>query len=344
MHGRSRTDLCTLTRMEFRFLGRTGVRISRLAFGTMSFGGDADETTSAALFSRCRETGINFFDCADVYAKGRSEEILGRLVASCRDEVVISSKAYFPTGSDENARGSSRFHLVRAVEASLRRLNTDRLDLFFLHRFDDATALDETLRAVEHLVTSGKVLYPAVSNFSAWQTAKALGIAERLGFQPIVAMQPMYSLLKRQAEVELLPLARAEGLAVFPYSPLAGGILSGKYSAEQKPEIGRLIDNKMYQTRYAAPSNYEIAERFTAIAREVGQHPATLAIAWVAANPDITAPLLGARNLEQLEPSLAAAELTLDPELVARIGALSPAPPPATDRNEERSAHNYGSR
>jgi aryl-alcohol dehydrogenase-like predicted oxidoreductase len=330
--------------MEFRFLGRTGVRVSRLAFGTMSFGGDADEATSAALFSRCRDAGINFFDCADVYARGRSEEILGKLIASCRDEVVISSKAYFPTGADENARGSSRYHLVRSVEGSLRRLNTDRLDLFFLHRFDERTALDETLRAVENLVAQGKVLYPAVSNFASWQTAKALGIAERLGFQPIVALQPMYNLLKRQAEVEILPLARSEKLAVFSYSPLAGGILTGKYGLDRRPESGRLIDNKMYQTRYGASSNYEIAERFSEIARELGHQPATLAIAWVAANPDITAPLLGARSLEQLDPCLAAAGLVLDAEQVARIGALSPAPPPATDRNEEASAHNYGSR
>lgn len=318
--------------------------MSRLGFGTMSFGGDADEATSAALFSRCRDAGINFFDCADVYANGRSEEILGKLIASCRDEVVISSKAYFPTGRDENARGSSRYHLVRAVEGSLRRLKTDRLDLFFLHRFDDSTALDETLRAVENLVAQGKVLYPAVSNFSAWQTAKALGMAERSGFQPIVAMQPMYNLLKRQAEVELLPLARSEKLAVFSYSPLAGGILTGKYGPDRRPESGRLVDNKMYQTRYGAPSNYEIAERFSGIARELGHQPATLALAWVAANPDITAPLLGARSLEQLDPCLAAADLVLDAEQVARIGALSPAPPPATDRNEEVSTHNYGSR
>jgi aryl-alcohol dehydrogenase-like predicted oxidoreductase len=330
--------------MEFRFLGRTGVRVSRLAFGTMSFGSDADESTSAALFSRCRDAGINFFDCADVYAKGRSEEILGKLIASCRDEVVISSKAYFPTSADENARGSSRYHLVRAVERSLRRLNTDRLDLFFLHRFDERTALDETLRAVENLVTQGKVLYPAVSNFSAWQTAKALGVAERRGFQPIVAMQPMYNLLKRQAEAEILPLARSEKLAVFSYSPLAGGILTGKYGLDRRPESGRLVDNKMYQTRYGAPSNYEIAERFSEIATELGHQPATLAIAWVAANPDITAPLLGARSLEQLDPCLAAADLVLDAQQVARIGALGPAPPPATDRNEEMSSHNYGAR
>jgi aryl-alcohol dehydrogenase-like predicted oxidoreductase len=330
--------------MEYRFLGRTGVRVSRLVFGTMAFGGDADEATSRALFFRCRDAGINFFDCADVYAKGRSEEILGELIAPCRNEVVISSKAYFPTGRDENARGSSRYHLVRAVEASLSRLKTDRLDVFFLHRFDDSTPLDETLRAVELLVQQGKVLYPAVSNFSAWQAARALGVAERRGFQPIVCMQPMYNLLKRQAEVEILPLAQAEQLGVLPYSPLAGGILSGKYGRERRPETGRLLENKMYQTRYAAPANYEIAERLCALADEVGHHPATLAVAWVASHPDVTAPILGARSVEQLEPCLKAAELPLSAELRQRLSALSPAPPPATDRNEEQSAHNYGVR
>jgi aryl-alcohol dehydrogenase-like predicted oxidoreductase len=238
--------------MEYRFLGRTGVKVSSLAFGTMSFGGDADESASQALYSRCRDAGINFFDCADVYAKGRSEEILGKLVACSRDEVVISTKAYFPTGSDPNARGASRYHLVRALEASLRRLGTDYVDVFFLHRFDDETPLEETLYAVEMLVRQGKILYPAVSNFSAWQAARALGVAEARDFSPIIAMQPMLNLLKRQAESEILPLARAEKLAVLSYSPLAGGILSGKYAGERPPERGRLLENQMYQTRYAA--------------------------------------------------------------------------------------------
>lgn len=330
--------------MDYCFLGATGVRISRLVFGTMSFGSDADEATSGALFSRARDAGINFFDCADVYAKGRSEEILGKLIAGCRDEVVISTKAYFPTGSDQNARGSSRFHLVRAVEASLRRLGTDRVDVFFLHRFDDQTPLDDTLRTLETLVQQGKILYPAVSNFSAWQTAKALGLAGQHGLSPIVASQPMYNLLKRQAEVEILPQARAENLGVLTYSPLAGGLLSGKYGVGRAPQAGRVVDNAMYKTRYGAASNFEIAESFSALASELGIHPATLAIAWVAAAPGVTAPLIGARSLEQLEPCLAAAELRLDPETHSRITALSPTPPPATDRNEETSAHNYGSR
>jgi aryl-alcohol dehydrogenase-like predicted oxidoreductase len=321
--------------MQYRFLGRTGVKVSRLGFGVMSFGGEADEGESTRLFHRCRDVGINLFDCADVYQGGRSEEVLGRLIAGARDQVVLASKAYFPTGKDVNARGSSRYHLVRAVEASLRRLRTDRIDLFYLHRFDERTALDESLRALDDLVRQGKILYPAVSNFAAWQTVRALAIAEREGFQPIVALQPMYNLVKRQAEVEILPMCQAEGLACLPYSPLAGGLLSGKYGVGLRPERGRLLDVPMYQTRYGAGWNYEVAEQFTALAGELGVQPAALAVAWVAAHPGVTAPLLGARSLDQLEGSLGALEVDLSPELYGRICALSPAPPPATDRNEE---------
>jgi aryl-alcohol dehydrogenase-like predicted oxidoreductase len=330
--------------MQYRFLGRTGVKVSSLCLGTMSFGGDADEAASAAMFERARGAGINMFDCADVYNGGRSEEMLGRLVAGCRDEVVIATKAYFPTSKDVNARGSSRYHLVRAVDASLRRLGTDRIDVFYLHRHDDMMPLEETLRAVEHLVQQGKVLYPAVSNFAAWQTARALGVAERHGWSPIVSVQPMYNLVKRQAECEILPLCGAEQLACFPYSPLGGGLLTGKYGTSQRPSQGRLVDTPMYATRYGAHSYYETAERFTAVAQREGVHPATLAVAWVASHPHVTAPIIGARNVEQLEPSLRAASYEPSAELRAELSGLSPEPPPATDRNEESSDHNYGSR
>lgn len=329
--------------MEQRFLGRTGMRVSRLSLGTMGFGGEVDEALAKQIFGRCRDAGINTFDCADVYQRGRSEELLGRLLKGCRDEVVLTTKAYFPTGRDGNARGSSRYHLVRAVEGSLRRLNTDRVDLFFLHRYDEATALDETLRAVELLVQQGKILYPAVSNFSAWQAAKSLGVQERLGWSPMVCTQPMYNLAKRQAEVEILPHALAEGIGVMTYSPLAGGLLSGKYGVDARPAKGRLVDNKMYEVRYSAPSNFEIAERFTALAAELGHHPASLAIAWAASHPAVTSALIGARSLEQLEPCLAAADIDMGP-LRDAVSELSPAPAPSTDRNEETSKHNFGRR
>jgi len=327
--------------MQQVFFGSTGVRVSALGFGTMSFGKAADRDASAALYARARDAGITFFDCADVYADGASEAILGELVRDHRDEVVISTKAYFPTGDAPNARGSSRYHLERAVEASLARLGTDRIDVFYLHRFDDDTPLDETLRAIERLVATGKVLYPAVSNFTAWQTAKALGVQARHGWAPITATQPMYNLVKRTAEIEILPMARSEGLAVTPYSPLGGGLLSGRYGTDRRPESGRIVDNEMYATRYGAPWVFEVAERFTALANERGVHPVTLAVAWVARHPAVTCPLIGARSLEQLEPALAAADLAMDDALYAEITALSPAPPPATDRNEEGSGSDY---
>lgn len=335
---------CAAVGTTQRFLGRTGVRVSPLALGTMSFGGDADANTAARLFAMARERGVNLFDCADVYNGGRSEQLLGELVRPCRDEVVITTKAYFPTGSDGNARGSSRYHLVRAVEASLRRLGTDRIDVFFLHRFDDVTPLEETLRAVEHLVARGMVLYPAVSNFAAWQTAQAIGIAQRHGWQPIACVQPMYNLAKRQAEVEILPMCAGLGLGALTYSPLGGGLLSGKYGVNARPERGRLVDVAMYRERYGSPIHFEIAERFTAFAAARGLDPVPLAIAWVAAHPAVTAPIIGARDPEQLSRCLAALDLTVDPAMWAEIAALSPTPPPATDRNEESTATNYGSR
>lgn len=332
--------------MEQRLLGGTGVRVSHLALGCMSFGGDADEATAAALFARARDAGVSLFDTADVYAGGRSEELLGRFVAQagCRDRVVIATKAYFPTGDDPNARGSSRYHLVRAVEASLRRLGTDRLDLFYLHRWDDLTRLDETLRAVDDLVRAGKLLYPAVSNFAAWQAAHALGMAARHGWAPPVALQPMYSLVKRQAEVELLPMAQALGLGVIPYSPLGGGLLSGKYGVDRRPDGGRLTTNPMYQARYADPHHLHAADGLRAIAAELDVAPATLAVAWVASHPAVTSVLLGARDVAQLEASLAAARLTLDAATRARLSALTPAPPPATDRNDEATVTTLGAR
>ena len=329
---------------HWTYLGRTGVRVSRLAMGTMSFGGEADESTAMAMYGRCREAGINLFDCANVYANGRSEVILGKLVASERDDVVLATKAYFPTGSGPNAQGSSRYNLVRAVEASLCRLGTDRIDLFYLHRWDDHAAVDETLRAVEDLVRSGKILYPAASNFAAWQAMKALGMQRELGLSPLVAVQPMYNLVKRQAEVEILPMAAAEGLAVFPYSPLGGGLLTGKYGETRRPEGGRLQANPMYATRYESEAYYRTAERFTELAQERGVHPVSLAVAWVGAHPAVTAPLLGARNLAQLEPALQSVHIPMDADLYREVAALAAAPPPATDRNEEGSGRDYASK
>jgi aryl-alcohol dehydrogenase-like predicted oxidoreductase len=307
----------------------------------MSFDSVADEETSAAMFQRCRDAGINFFDTANVYADGRSEEILGRLISDCRDEIVLTSKVGFPAGKDVNAGGLSRRHIMLAVEDSLKRLGTDRLDFYFLHKFDSSTPIEETLRALDDLVRQGKILYPAVSNWAAWQIAKALGISTREGLARFECIQPMYNLAKRQAEVEILPLARAEHIGVISYSPLGAGLLTGKYGTIRKPEQGRLVENEVYTRRYGVPVYYEIAERFTDHAQERGVHPASLAVAWVMTHPAITAPIIGARNVDQLEASLAALDVHLTPEWRAEVSALSIEPPPATDRTEEKSGVFY---
>ncbi len=330
--------------MEYKFLGKTGIKVSSLCFGSMSFGGDADEATSARLYKICRDAGINFFDCADMYSGGKAEEILGRLIRGERQDLIITSKAYFPTGNDVNARGASRRHIIRSVESSLKRLQTDWIDVYFIHRFDDYTDLEQTLRALDDLVRQGKILYPAASNFAAWQVMKALHISNSRGWAPFEVLQPMYSLVKRQAEVEILPMAQAEQLAVTAYSPLGAGLLSGKYGINTRPDSGRLVENARYQVRYGDPAMYDLAESFRQFAQERGFEPAPLAVAWVAGHPAITAPIIGARNPHQLMGLLKCLEIEMTPELREEITALSPAPPPATDRNEEKSFHDYGLR
>ncbi len=322
--------------MEYVTLGRTGVKVSELCFGTMTFGREADEEMSAALFRRCRRAGINFFDCANVYAEGRSEEILGELIRDCRDELVITSKVGMGSGKEPNERGLSRRHIMQQVELSLARLGTDWLDVYFCHCEDPATPLQETLRAMDDLVRQGKVRYVGVSNWPAWRVARALGDAERLGLNPVHILQPMYSLAKRSAEIEILPLAYAERLAVISYSPLGGGLLTGKYSGRAEPEEGRLTWHEGYAERYGRPEYREVAERFCACAQETGLHPVTLAVAWVKSHPAVTAPIIGARNLEQLEPSLAAADYQMSAAQWQEISDLTPPVPVATDRDEER--------
>jgi aryl-alcohol dehydrogenase-like predicted oxidoreductase len=290
--------------VKFRALGSTGVQVSQLCFGTMSFGGDADEAASAKMFGACREAGIN------------------------------------PAGSDVNARGGSRRHILRAAEASLKRLQTDRVEVLFLHQYDPLTPAEETLRALEDLVRAGKVLYPAVSNYAAWQTQRALDIQRQRGWAPLQVTQPMYNLVKRQAEVEILPMAAANGIGVTPYSPAGGGLLSGKYSAKGTSAAGgapagRIATNKMYENRYGDPWMHEVAAAFAAFCKARGFHPMSAAVAWVGSHPAVTAPIIGARSLEQLQASLDSVKVDMTPELRAEIAALSRTPPPATDRLEE---------
>ena len=316
-------------------LGKSGLKVSELAYGTMSFGGDADAAMAKKLFHRCLDAGINHFDCADLYSGGRAEEILGALLKGHREQVSIASKAYFPTGAGANQRGSSRLHIKRACEASLRRLGSDHIELYYLHRFDDEVAVEESMAALQQLVNEGKVLYLGLSNFAAWQVMKAQGVNALKGYERISCIQPMYNMVKRQAEVELLPMAQAEGMGVLPYSPLAAGLLSGKYNEGKRPQGARITEKAWYKLRYGVAGYAEVAEAFVRFAQSRGYEAVPLAIAWVGSHPGVTAPLIGARNLEQLELCLKAQEIEMTPSLREEISALSPTPPPATDRNEE---------
>lgn len=323
--------------MNYKTLGKTGIQVSNLCFGTMSFGGIADEAESLKMYQQSREAGINFYDCANVYNGGRAEEILGKCIKDHRNEVVLTSKVFGAMGQGVNDRGLSRRHMTLALEESLRRLGTDRIELYFVHSFDSLTSIEEILKTMDDLQRQGKILYPAVSNWAAWQISKALGISAREGLSRFECIQPMYNLVKRQVEVEILPLALSEQVGVISYSPLGGGLLTGKYSSNQKPATGRLIEQKNYTKRYAEAQYYETTNRFISYAAEHNIHPATLAVAWVMANPAITAPIIGARSVEQLEPSLAAREVEMTQQTYKEITSLSITPPLATDRLEEQS-------
>ncbi|HWR45749.1 aldo/keto reductase [Sporomusa sp.] len=327
--------------MNYKVLGRTGVLVSNLCFGTMTFGSEADEGEATRMFQKCRDAGVNFFDCSNNYSEGRAEEILGKVIADCRDDVIITTKVSQRVGKDVNAVGASRRHIMCSVEQSLKRLKTDHIDLYFIHYFDPITAMDETLRALDDLVHQGKVLYLGASNWAAWQVAKALGISAKDALARFECIEPMYNLVKRQAEVELLPLAESEQLGVIAYNPLGAGLLSGKYSNSVRPQAGRIVEKDLYSKRYSDPSYYAIAERFINYAKQIGVHPVTLAIAWVQSHPAVTAPIIGARDVSQLEASLAAVDFSMNPEMREEISKLSISPGSATDRLEEELESKY---
>ena len=317
--------------MKYAPLARTGVMVSEICLGTMTFGNEADENASIAIMDRALDAGVNFFDTADIYNRGTTEEIVGRWLQGRRRDIVLASKVHFPTSKDLNDRGSSRRHILYGVDLSLRRLQTDYLDILYLHHWDENTDLEQSLDAMSHLVNQGKVLYCAVSNFSAWQTMKALSSSEHKNRAPVVGLQPMYNLLKRQAEVEILPMAQAHGLAVCPYSPIAAGLLSGKY---QRKEKGRIDVNPMYKERYKDPSYMETSSRFVEFAEGRGHSPAALAVAWVVSHPAVTSAIVGARNLDQFNTALSSQDIHLSENERAEIGALGPQPPRATDRED----------
>jgi 1-deoxyxylulose-5-phosphate synthase len=315
-------------------LGRTGLSVSRLCLGTMTFGLQCDETVSAAILDRAAAGGITFLDTADVYplgggpdTVGRTEEILGRWLHRRRHEFVIATKCFGAMGPRAWDRGNSRKHILDAIDGSLRRLGTDYVDLYQLHHSDPETPIDETLRALEDVVRAGKARYIGCSNFLAYQVARALGRSEVLGAVRFVSVQPRYNLLFRQVERELLPLCQEEGLGVIPYNPLAGGFLSGKHRREAGPTPGTRFTlgraALLYGDRYWHDRQFATVETLGPVAAEAGMPLAGLAVAWVLAHPAVTAPIIGASRPEQLDDVLAAVEKALDPDLKARLDELT---------------------
>lgn len=325
--------------MDYLPLGDTGLLVSRICLGTMTFGNEADEASSQAIMARAFELGVNFFDAAHNYNKGLTDEIIGRWMGTRRSEILLTSKVYFPAGGGRNDQGLSRRNIVQSVERSLKRLQTDHIDLLYLHHWDASTHLDHTLGAIEDLVSAGKVHAVGVSNFAAWQAMKCISAAERRGRLRISVMQPMYSLVKRQVEVELLPLAAHEGLAVVPYNTMAAGLLTGKYLSGG---TGRLHEADMYRQRYENPAYEDVTRRFVEHATAHGQSPAALAVAWVLANPLVTSALLGARNVAQWDDTMQCLEYRLSAEARAAITALSIEPPQATDREPMAAMNTRG--
>jgi len=300
-----------------------GTSASNFAFGTMQFGGRADETASRAMFDACRAAGLNHFDTAYVYTDGASETLLGQMIKTERDRLLIATK-YGSVGGAGNANMTAQFDISR------QRLGLDTVDVFYLHMFDPDTDLRETMEGFAALKQAGQIRYVGLSNFAAWQVMKAVRVAAEFDLR-IDILQPMYNLVKRQAEVEILPMCADQGITVAPYSPLGGGLLTGKYA---KGGSGRLKEDTMYASRYRQDWMHQTASDLRALAAELGTDPATLAVAWVAAHPTGPVPIISARNAEQLQPSLAALDFAMTGAIYDRLCALSPTPAPATDRSE----------
>jgi|KBSSwiStaDraftv2_1062776.scaffolds.fasta_scaffold14791_6 aryl-alcohol dehydrogenase (NADP+) len=315
-------------------LGRTGLTVSRLCLGTMTFGLQCDEATSRAILDRAAAGGITFLDAADVYpvgggfqTAGRTEEIVGRWLEGRRHEFIVATKCGGAMSERPWDRGTSRKHVLDAIDASLRRLRTDYVDLYQLHHPDPETPIDESLRALDDVVRAGKARYVGCSNFPAYQLARALGRSELLGVGRFDTVQPRYNLLFRQIERDLLPLCREEALAVIPYNPLAGGLLSGKHRRETGPTPGTrfTLGNAAgrYQDRYWHEREFATVEALRPLAAEAGLSPTQLALAWTLAEPAITAPIVGASRPEQLDDAIAAVEKPLDAALKARLDELT---------------------
>jgi 1-deoxyxylulose-5-phosphate synthase len=320
--------------MDHTRLGRTGLQVSRLCLGTMTFGLQCDEPTSVAILDRAADGGIDFIDTSDAYplggdlaTRGVTEEILGRWLRGKRDRFIVATKCFVPTGPAPFDAGNSRKHILSAVDASLRRLQTDYIDLYQLHGYDQSTPIDETLGALDDLVHSGKARYIGCSNFLTYQLVRAIGRSETLGLARFDSVQPRYNLLFRQIEREMLPFCAEDGVGVIPYNPIAGGLLSGKHArTAPPPEGGRFTlgtAGGMYQERYWHDREFDTVEALRSLAESAGVGLVTLAVAWVLAHKAITAPIIGASRPEQLDASLAAVELQLDPDLKRQLDDLT---------------------
>jgi 1-deoxyxylulose-5-phosphate synthase len=320
--------------MEHRHLGRTGLEVSRLCLGTMTFGGQCDEDTSRAILDTAAEAGITFLDSADVYpiggvldTVGRTEEIVGRWLRGRRDRFVVATKCYAPMGPNPWDRGNSRKHVLDAIDASLRRLGTDYVDLYQLHHPDPATPIDETLEALDTIVRSGKVRYVGCSNFLAWRVARAVGRSEARDLVRFESVQPRYNLLFREIERELLPLCEEAQIGVIPYNPLAGGLLTGKHHRDAAPPIGSRFQlgaaGAMYQDRYWHDREFDTIDAIRPLADKAGVSMTTLAVSWVLAKAVITSVIIGASRPDQLADNIAALDAPLDPELEAALDDLT---------------------
>jgi 1-deoxyxylulose-5-phosphate synthase len=307
--------------MDYVKLGSTGLRVSRLCLGMMTYGSKKwrewvlEEAESRPFVRRALEMGFNFFDTADVYSIGVSEEILGRALRDfgpSRDKVVVATKVFSPMGDDPNLRGLSRKHIMHSIDDSLRRLGMDYVDLYQIHRFDPETPIEETLEALNDVVRAGKALYLGASSMYAWQFAKMLATAERLGLRRFVTMQNHYNIVYREEEREMLPLCRAEGIAVIPWSPLARGFVMGNRRPEDFGDTVRAKTDAFAHTLYYHPSDYAVVERIAAVARSRGVSNAQVALAWLLAKPGVTVPIIGASKMPHLEDLVAALSLKLD--------------------------------
>ncbi len=320
--------------MQHVRLGHTGLQVSRICLGTMTFGLQVDEERSRAILDHAADGGVTFLDVADVYplggdltTAGRTEEIVGRWLAGRRDQFVVATKCFAPMGTRPWDMGNSRRHILDAVDASLRRLQTDFIDLYQLHFDDPGVPLDETLTALDDLVRAGKVRYVGCSNFLAYRLARALGRSDVLNVVRFVSVQPRYNLLFREFERELFPLCLEEGVGVIPYNPIAGGMLSGKHDRTKPPEEGGrfTLGNaaRTYQDRYWHDNVFDTVDELVKIAEQAGMSLPTLAVAWVLRNPAITSPIVGASRPDQLDATLGALDVRLDDDLVERLDEVT---------------------